>query len=291
MTCTFCGSILDGNETECPYCGHKVDSDEPIIPASRYSEYSSDSDQESEYAVENEDSDLEYAEDYEDDEYAEEPEKGKGIFGKIKTPKINIKSPVRSQKSSANPSVVIFGLAALCLLFSLVGMFVSISTLNHVKDIEQDMNSQLYVLQSDIKNTIGEMQSSMTTSIQTATAPDPSGGVLRITHSPTSVDTVSVGDSNKVLFNCNAEGYDTLTFSWEKKSASGEWVAIKFDESSRSDALGLMVYDQPFTKVSEEKYSQITAVGLTEASAGDYRCKVSDKDGHYVYSDVATLYL
>lgn len=281
MTCSFCGSLLDGNEIECPYCGHKVSSkdDEPITIKSDFN-----------YSPE-----PEYNEPVEDEEdfIEEEPEEKKSRsnpFGAFKKEK---KSAPSGKPVSGNPNIILLGICALSLVISIITMFVCISISTHVKDLEQDMLSQLYVVQSDVKNTMNELQSSIDSSMtQVVATTTNNSGDIKITHSPTEVNTVSVGDSNKILFNCKAEGPDTLTFTWQKKSDSGEWVTIVFDpNTSVNEEYGLQVYDQPFTKTSEDKYSQIMARNLTEAAAGDYRCVVSDIYGHSATSDVATLHL
>lgn len=282
MTCSFCGSLLDGNEVECPYCGHKVSSaadDEPVSIKSNYS-----------YNPE-----PEYNEPVEDEEdfIEEEPEEKKPKKNHFSGFKKEKKSTSSGKPSGGNPNFLMLLISALCLLVSIVTMFVCISISTHVKDLEQDMLSQLYVIQSDLKNSMSELEGSIDNSMtQVVATTTNNSGDIKITHSPTEVNTVSVGDSNKILFNCKAEGPDTLTFTWQKKSDSGEWVTIVFDPAtSINEEYGLQVYDQPFTKTTEDKYSQIMAKNLTEAAAGDYRCVVSDVYGHSATSDVATLHL
>ena len=38
MTCKFCGSTIDDNLVECPYCGHKTGVSAPADPAAEMTE-------------------------------------------------------------------------------------------------------------------------------------------------------------------------------------------------------------------------------------------------------------
>lgn len=281
MTCTFCGSVLDGNETECPYCGHRVDNDQPIKVQNEFS---------NKFSGNNMNNEPEYEpqvqqQAYNQQSYNQQPQYDNGYYNEHP-----MRAPMNNYNGGSNNkgNIISIGCAIISIVMTMVCLFVCLGVNNKVKSLNQDMLSQFYVLQSDIQSTMEQVQSNITSEVQTATAVDPSGGVLSVTKSPTSVTTVAVGDSNKLLFHCDVEGNDTLTFSWQKKSDTGEWVDLVWDGTSYNEKYGLMVYDQPYTNANG-KYSELTAKNITEAASGDYRCKVSDKNGHYAYSEVASI--
>ena len=266
MTCTFCGSTLDGTESECPFCGHKIiqeANEEPVTPKKSKSAF----DFSSKFSAA---SDNEYS-DY------EEP------------------APKRSNKTSFNndklTTVFAIGLGAI-LLMSLISLILCIGISNKVADLNQDMLSQMYQLQTaqnELANSVNSVSSTVG-NIGTTIEQSNLSRFITITKQPTEVTTWvgrgapnTEGETvNQLLFSIEASG-NNLTYEWQKfDQTSGSWVTIQFDPDN-NDAYGLHVYNLP-----DGSGSQLCARGLTSLAFGSYKCVVSDSTG-IQESDVVTI--
>ena len=88
MTCTFCGSTLDDDQVECPYCGHKTGLEQnPAYREAAYGDPEADGEFEDDYdefEEINPDEDLDYGE---EEEYDEDSNPGKPG---LNLPKLNL---------------------------------------------------------------------------------------------------------------------------------------------------------------------------------------------------------
>ena len=263
MTCTFCGSLLDGTEAECPYCGHKlieVD-DAPVAPekSKAAAEFIS------KFAARKSSPDRE--------EYDEEPKPRK----KVSAPSV-----------SGTPTMILAIALAALLLVSLISLFAALSANAKLKDLEQNLLSQVYVLQNNEKsmaNDITEIKDAMGL-VQVSIETQNLSRTIKITKQPTEVATYlgRGGEDddiqNVIIFSVQAEG-SNLEFTWQKyDQASGSWVNILFDPDN-NDTYGLHLY-------STENESQLCAHGVTELGFGLYRCHITDATG---YVDTDPVYL
>lgn len=303
MTCTFCGSVLEDNEVECPYCGHKT-------AQARYSEPVEEYDDEFE-PEEPEGQDQEYVEPVRTERRAAE---GSASKSGLNIPKLDLKklsasvkrgssqkekaAPARSktqegrshnEKSSfipfggkLDPSFIsLIGFVA-CALLSVICL-ISVSGVNKkIEQVNQNILSQVYQLQTsnqkiserldELGNTVGTV--SNTISEQTTSKN------INITKEPTSAATYlgrgGTDDStqNVPIFSVSATG-PNLTFAWQKyDEASASWVNIVFDAESNNDTYGLHIY----TDISKG-YSELAAHGVKNTAYGSYRCLISDDYG------------
>lgn len=286
MVCSFCGSVLEDNAAECPYCGHKTGK-------GTYSEPDTE---------------------FETEEYAEEQTaqnknthhaKKTGSDEKIKLnlPKLNIpgkKSGVQrgnGKKESGMKNLPSFkglkfgssdsgflslvGFAA-CALLCIICLISVISLNGKISDINQSILSQVYQLQNStqkISDHLDELGSTVGTVSNTLTESQTSRNI-KITKEPTSAATYlgrgGAEDStqNVPIFSVSAEGQN-LTFSWQKlDDASGSWIDIVFDVSSNNEEFGLHVYTD-----SGKGYSELAAHGVQSSAYGSYRCVISDSYG------------
>ncbi|MDO5444735.1 MAG: hypothetical protein Q4F31_03845 [Eubacteriales bacterium] len=293
MTCTFCGSVLEDNEVECPYCGHKT-------ALAQYSQPVQDE---------------EYEEEYEAEEMEEVPQTGKTVksakSGKAKInlpnlpnlPKINmnkVKSSVKEKRSAAsakqsqggasklpvskmNPSfIALIGFVA-CALLSIICL-ISVAGVNRkIEEVNQNILSQVYQLQntnqkiSDRLDELGNTVGSVSTTISEAST----SRNITITKEPTSAATYlgrgGADDTtqNVPIFSVNATGQN-LTFAWQKyDDASSSWVNIVFDADSNNETYGLHVYTD-----AGKGYSELAAHSVQSSAYGSYRCLVSDNYGN-----------
>ena len=316
MTCKFCGSYLDEDATECPYCGH---------PTELFTETLAAEEPENDLDVDLNEIDLgdiapgEY-EDYTEpedgyDDYAEPADSsasGKSSkladmasrFGaKASSAISSAKASAASKKSSsnrsssrsssgasaANPNVIMLGAIALCFLFVLISMFVTISSKNKVDDMYQDMLSQFYQLQNDynqLSDQISDLNTVATTTANTAAQTQAAIMVnsnITITKQPSECSTYVGRTGNVPIFTVSAEG-TSLGFSWQKyNSSTGTWEDLVFDDSSNNATYGLHVYTD-----SGQGYSELAANNVTSAAFGSYRCIIADSTG-YTESDTVIL--
>ena len=282
MTCSFCGSSLDDNEVECPYCGHKV--------ASSLSD-----EMEARFASRPE---------IDDDDELDEDDEPVGVSSasrkkvSIPKPKINVNrssssrsssAPSRSSGSSvkANPAIISFALSALCLLLSLITLISVGSVKSQVKDMYQDMLSQFYQMQSNNSQLSSQVES-LNTQVagvgQTITTTQTSN-LITITKQPESVETTIGRTDSALIFSVEAEG-NVASISWQKyDETSGEWVNVVFDvDTSMNDRYGIKLYDDHYNGKT-----YLYAFGLTAEAAGSYRCVMYDSYNTPAISDTVKL--
>lgn len=288
MTCTFCGSVLEDNEMECPYCGHKTALAQQTQPL-----------QDEEYE--------EYEEELEEEPQAARPVRSAGSEkAKISLPnlpKLNLnknRSSAREKRSVApekqsqgaiskfpvgklDPSfVALIGFVS-CALLSVICL-ISVAGVNRkIEEVNQNILSQVYQLQNTnqkISERLDELGNKVGTVSTTITEQSISRNIT-ITKEPTSAATYlgrgGADDTtqNVPVFSVNAKGQD-LTFAWQKyDDASSSWVNIVFDAESNNDTYGLHVY----TDVGKG-YSELAAHGIQASAYGSYRCLISDSYGN-----------
>lgn len=312
MTCTFCGSILEDNEVECPYCGHKTAlarNNEPE-PAEEYEE-----EYENRYAAEEEP----IEEDSPEAAYGEKPAKAVSAkMGKLgaaalsKLPKLktkgssaesgkqpdrrNVSAPKTGSASrisfqGVNPAVLaLIGFAA-CLLLSIICLITVAGLRKNLEQTNQNLLSQVYQLQNSNQKLSDRLDSlgSTVSTVSTVVAEQGTSSNITITKEPTSAATYlgrgGTQDStqNVPVFSVSATGQN-LSFAWQKyDDASSSWVNLVFDAESNNETYGLHVY----TDIGKG-YSELAAHGVTPAAYGTYRCLVSDSVGNKA-TDTVTL--
>ena len=277
MVCSFCGSTLEDNERECPYCGHKVGN----------SADSMNDDMARKFAARQEFDD--------DDDYDEQPIRSRAK--KISRPSLSKSRPAQEsysapvQRSSSGGSgkgnILLLGAAGICALLSLICLISVAGVKSQVKDMYQDMLSQFYQLQSSnsqLANQLQAIDSSVVGVGQTVNESKESALIV-IDTQPTSVNTTVGRAEYARVFSIEATG-NVEAITWQKKdNASGEWVDLVFDfNTSINDEFGLQLYDNHY-----KGESVLYAVGLTEKAEGTYRAKLTDSYNTAKYSDPVTL--
>ena len=281
MTCNFCGSVLDDNEIECPYCGHKTGLGENVNDAP-----------------------------VEENEFEPETvtETEKGTKAKISLPKVNFNKRRATSKASVvdkesnvdyvpaakgSKSFSMPNVAANSNFIPMVGfiacailIIICLISIGNLKSKVESSNSallgQIYQLQNseqDINNRLDELSSALGTVNTTINEQSVSKNIT-IESAPTSAATYlgrggSEDDTQNVpVFTVTAKGAD-LSFTWQIfDEASGSWINIIFDESSNNETYGLHLYTD-----ANKGYSELAAHGITEAAYGSYRCQIADAYG------------
>ena len=291
MTCKFCGSTIDDNLVECPYCGHKTGKAAPADPVAEMTEKFSaeelkDSKQETSAARKNPLSSLGTA------------------FGNLSksTEKKNTKTNSPSTKSNAagkpsnarvsgsglvnslshiNNGIIAIGLVA-CLLLCLISIFSVAGMKRDLETMNQDMLSLFYQIQNStdklqsqvdaLERSIGNVSTTITDQVTSRN--------ITITKEPTSVSTyLGRGASNDnaqnvPIFTIYAQGIE-LKFTWQRyDEVSGDWIDLTLDNDSNNLTYGLHVYTD-----SSKGYSELSAHGVTQAAYGTYRCQIADNYG------------
>lgn len=279
MTCNFCGSFLEDNEVECPFCGHKtgLEDNSPVIEPE--------------------------IEDLEPETVTEV--KGDSSKPKITLPKVNFnrkkaadtaerpaakeprQNPMRNVTSAVssgkfNPTLIaLIGFAA-CALLIIISLISIGSVKRSLEESNQALLSQIYQLQNadqkinDRLDELGGTVSSVSSTInEQATSRN-----INITKEPTStatyLDRGSAEDvsQNAPIFTCTATGVN-LKFTWQRyDDASGSWVNLVFDNDSNNDTYGLHFYTD-----AQKGYAELSAHGVKAAAFGSYRCQIADDFG------------
>ncbi len=283
MTCNFCGSTLEDNVVECPYCGHKTGVKAASDPAEEMTDRFAADDLSME----------------EENRSSAASKTGSG-FGAIgaslkeltkKAGKGNSNSGTAKSSGSAKKSgapvnfsgngLIAIGLIA-CLLLCLISI---ISVAGMKKDLEtmnQDMLSLFYQIQNStdkLQAKVEALEQSIGTVSTTITEQTNSKNIT-ITKEPTSVATYlgrgSADDTaqNVPIFTVYAQGID-LSFTWQRyDEVSGDWIDIVLDKDSNNEVYGLHVYTD-----AAKGYSELSAHGVTSAAFGTYRCQIADSYG------------
>ena len=299
MTCSFCNSFLEGNETECPYCGHKLA--KAAAPAVDPAEELTDK-----FAAE---------------APAEEPVKRDSAKGKKaaafgaslreaakkaadatakKTDKAEKagKEPSKKKVSSGkklelNPTVITMGGLIACLILCIISLISVAGVKKSLNSMNQDTLSLFYQLQnsneqlnskvSELERTIGSVNTTITES--------EAGKNITISKEPTDtatyLDRGSDSDTtqNVPIFTVYATGTN-LEFTWQRLDTStSTWIDITWDGESNNDTYGLHVYTD-----ESKGYSELAAHGVTSAAYGTYRCHITDgTSSGYKNSAIVTL--
>lgn len=261
MTCNFCGSTLEDNETECPYCGHKVGGTAKKFADNMAEKFSPKADSDA---------------------------------GKVKTAKRKVsssgaKSSAASKFSSklsnvaVNPRMILSILAAALVLFIIITMFTVIGTKNKVDDMYQDMLSQFYQMQSTNSALSAQIEKMNSSGASGGSASSNSATVkskVNITKQPSDCATYIGRTGDIPIFSAEATGND-LAFKWQRlDEASSKWVTLKFDENNVNATYGVHVYNNVS---ANQGHSELQAHDVTSAAYGSYRCVISD-----TYGDKAT---
>ena len=269
MTCKFCGSALEDNEIECPYCGHKTAN---AMAANMTSKFAPDYGDDEEYSPKKSKVSM--------------PKKPDFSAAKKTVSNTAAKS---SSGSSSNPSFSVVNLiaSAVSIILSLIVLISIGGVKNQVKDMYQDMLSQFYQQQSSISQLssgISSIDSSVASVGQQVTTSKESSLIV-IDSQPTSVSTTIGRGDYATVFSVKATG-SVEAIAWQKKdTASGEWVDIVFDlNTSINDDLGIQFYDNHY-----KGESVLYAVGLTQKAEGTYRAKLTDSYGTPKYTDPVTI--
>lgn len=295
MICEFCGSTLDDNELECPYCGHKTNI-EPQVVTVDYNEYEEPVVNYNEQEFDVEPDEYNYSEDdtfsepeieEDDEDYAEESHIAKKKLS-FKVPNFNFdrKSSATSKSNSVNkpigdmPKLAIMAASAILSLICLVSV---ISVKSKIDSLEQTMLSQFYQLQSannDLANTISGINGQISSVNSTISEANDSKNIT-ITRNPTSESTYLGRGSdddvsqNSPIFYAEASGA-IQSVEWQVKE-NGEWVTISWDGNSNNQTYGLHVYNDIGPTSSQ---SQLCSRNVTSNAFGkSYRCVFKDAYG------------
>ncbi len=282
MTCKFCGSTIDDNLVECPYCGHKTGVSSPADPAAEMTEQFA--------AQESQDKN-----DAKSAKTSSKRGKALGSIGSALSNGINkAKSGASGNKAGAKSSaarngkspvsgngLIAIGLIA-CLLLCLISIF---SVAGMKKDLE-NMNQEMLSLFYQIQNSTDKLQKQVDAlersigNVSTTITEQTTSKNITITKDPTSVATYlgrggADDDAQNVpIFTVYAQGFE-LKFAWQKyDDVSGEWIEVALDRESNNATYGLHVYTD-----ASKGYSELSAHGVTSAAYGTYRCQVSDAYG------------
>ena len=267
MICKFCGSTLEDDELECPYCGHKTG----VAPKAQ-DFFEDDAPVTSNARVERPAEDFE--EDYEE-EY-EEPAKGKK---KASLPKLSLPT-VSSPKSIGNFPVVV--ISALCALFSLICLVSVSGAKKQLEEMEETVLTQLYQIQSNqsgISSGINALSGDVS-SVSNSISESNNSKNITITQQPTS-ETTYLGrggdedvNQNVAIFRAAASGM-IKSVDWQIK-VGDDWVTLTWDESSNNTTYGLHVY----TAIgSTEASTELCAHGVNQNAYATYRCVFTDSYG------------
>jgi len=242
MICNFCGSTIDDNEFECPYCGHQTGVEPQTV--------SYDENEPEETAYQDN-----YSDNYEQNSYPEydEPEEEEEIQRSPKQSRAkSFSSKVKASASTERtigqlPMLIGIGVSA---IISLICLITVISTKSAVEKLEQDMLSQFYQLQSaniELSSQVSALGGDIS-SVSTTISQANDSKNITITRNPQS-DATYLGrgsdedvSQNSPLFYAEATGAIT-EIKWEVKEGD-EWVAINFDQSSNNLTYGVHLYNE-----------------------------------------------
>ena len=176
------------------------------------------------------------------------------------------------KKPAIIPIAISVALCLLCLIAMIAGR---ISAKKTVRELTSDYEAQLSQQKVAYETQIEQLESrinSLETELNRPAEPQIPVKVLR---SPTS-ETKPEGYSNPAgswLFGFFIEGSAT-SFRWEKQQSDGTWTDLEFDYRSVDPQYGLKIEQN-----LETGSSRLVAVGLTQESAGIYKCTVITDHG------------
>ena len=287
MTCKFCGSTIDDNLVECPYCGHKTGVVPPADPAEEMTEQFAAKDGREDKVEKN----------------AGSKKGASGALGSIKAafnrnfPKNNKgnsktagsqsrsssgKTPAALNAIRANGNgLIAIGLVA-CLLLCLISIFSVAGMKKDLDSMNQNMLSLFYQIQNStdqLQTKVEQLEAAIGT-VNTTITDTQNSRYITITKEPSSVSTyLGRGGSddstqNVPIFTVYAQGIE-LSFTWQKYNESTKnWEDLTWDSESNNTTYGLHVYtDAP------KGYTELAAHGVTQAAYGTYRCQIADSYG------------
>ena len=287
MTCKFCGSTIDDNLVECPYCGHKTG----VIPAAdpaeemteqfaakevreEKSEINSGTKKSSPDAL----SSIKAAFNRNFPKNSNSGSKSSGASSKASAGKSS--SPLSAIRANGNGLIAI-GLVA-CLLLCLISIFSVAGMKKDLDSMNQNMLSLFYQIQNStdqLQTKVEQLEAAIGT-VNTTITDTQNSRYITITKEPSSVSTYlgrgGANDStqNVPIFTVYAQGIE-LSFTWQKYNESTkDWEDLTWDSESNNNTYGLHVYtDAP------KGYTELAAHGVTQAAYGTYRCQIADSYG------------
>ena len=267
MTCNFCGSTLDDNEIECPYCGHKTGS----APAAKFED---EPEVKTAKSASNAFSEAKAK--------AASLLKAKDTTEKASQPQVKKSAPAVSAVKSSIPVPVFIGLIA-CALLCLITLLSVGSIKRSINELNQSMLSQIYQLQNAdvaLSAKIDELGSTVGT-VSTTINEQSTSRNITITKEPSSASTylgrggADDDTQNVPVFTVEATG-NNLAFTWQKyDDASKSWINLVWDADSNNETYGLHIYTD-----AAKGYSELAAHGIKSAGYGTYRCVVNDDYGN-----------
>ena len=288
MTCKFCGSTIDENLVECPYCGHKTGVVPPVDPAEEMTEQFAAKEAREERPEKNTNTNKKSSSD---------------ALGSIKAAfnrnfpknsKSSVKSTGASSKTASGKSgsalsairangngLIAIGLVA-CLLLCLISIFSVAGMKKDLDSMNQNMLSLFYQIQNStdqLQTKVEQLEAAIGT-VNTTITDTQNSRYITITKEPSSVSTYlgrgGADDStqNVPIFTVYAQGIE-LSFTWQKYNESTKnWEDLTWDSESNNTTYGLHVYtDAP------KGYTELAAHGVTQAAYGTYRCQIADSYG------------
>lgn len=270
MTCNFCGSTLDDNEIECPYCGHKTGAE----PAPHFED-------EPELVPEKKTKSATAAFSGAKAKAASLL-KAKDTAARSAQPQAKKSIPSSEAVKGSIPVPVFIGLIA-CALLCLITLFSVGSIKKSINELNQSMLSQIYQLQNAdaaLSAKIDELGSTVGT-VSTTINEQSTSRNITITKEPSSASTylgrggADDDTQNVPVFTVEATG-NNLAFTWQKyDDSSKSWINLVWDANSNNDTYGLHVYTD-----ASKGYSELAAHGIKAAGYGTYRCVVNDDYGN-----------
>lgn len=275
MTCNFCGSSLDDNEIECPYCGHKTGVKAPADPAEEMTEKFAPKEAPANKSAQQQNKASK----------AKLPSFKGAISNAVPKGGTNAgdgakKLPAGKANFSGN-GIIAIGLVA-CLLLCLICIISVAGLKRNLETMNQDMLSLFYQIQNStdkLQVKVEELEKSIGT-VSTTISDNENSRNITITKQPTSTPTYLGRGSdeddtqNVPIFTVYAQGYN-LKFNWQKlDDASNEWINLGWDAESNNETYGLHVYTD-----AGKGYSELAARDVKQEAYGTYRCQISDDYG------------
>ena len=287
MTCKFCGSTIDDNLVECPYCGHKTGVVPPADPAEEMTEQFAAKDGREDKVEKNAGSKKAASEALGSIKAAFNRNFPKNNKGNSK----NAGSPSRSSSGKAPAALnairangnglIAIGLVA-CLLLCLISIFSVAGMKKDLDSMNQNMLSLFYQIQNStdqLQTKVEQLEAAIGT-VNTTITDTQNSRYITITKEPSSVSTYlgrgGADDStqNVPIFTVYAQGIE-LSFTWQKYNESTKnWEDLTWDSDSNNATYGLHVYID-----AARGFTELDAHGVTQAAYGTYRCQIADSYG------------
>lgn len=174
-------------------------------------------------------------------------------------------------KEVKKPAIIPIALSAVLCLLCLIAMIAGrISAKKTVRELTSDYEAQLSQQKAAYETQIEQLESRINSLEEELNRPAEPQIPVRVLRSPTP-ETKPEGYSNPAsswLFGFFIEGPAT-SFRWEKQQSDGTWTDLDFDYRSVDSRYGLKIEQNLETGISK-----LVAVGLTQESAGIYKCTV-----------------